>query len=138
MEKVRRLRPLNPQAFFDSLETEQSPGWPVITLDFNGVLDRYPGWRGVVEVFEPAEGVREFLEALRLTFNTIVIQSATRPISEVEAWVEKYGFDDLVDFVTTEKLPSVAYVDDRAVRHDGDFNQTLHQIYSLVPHWKRG
>lgn len=131
------MKKFDPQKFFDSLYDENSPGWPVIVLDFNGVLDQYVGWRGKVETFEPAEGVREFLEALHTRCNTVIICSATMPIEVVEQWVIEHGFDDLIDYVTNHKTPAMCYVDDRGIQHNGDFAETLRLIDSFVPYWKR-
>ena len=38
-------------------------------------------------------------------------------------WLKKYGIE--VDGVTAEKLPAVAYVDDRAVEFNGVWNSEL-------------
>ena len=36
-----------------------------VALAFNGVMNQYPGWGGSEELYEPREGLKEFLEDLR-------------------------------------------------------------------------
>jgi hypothetical protein len=48
----------DPQAFWDSIPSEDSPYWPAICIDFNGVIDSYTGWNGKVEDHPPAPNAR--------------------------------------------------------------------------------
>lgn len=127
----------DPQAFWDSIPTEDSPYWPAICIDFNGVIDSYTGWNGKVEDHPPAPNVRWFLEEIRVRFSTVIILTATRPYTKVEDWFIKYELDHLIDYVTNVKVPAVCYVDDRAVLHDGDFYHTLVDIERFKPHWEK-
>lgn len=126
---------LDPQEFWDSIPDETSDVWPVICLDFNGVFDQYPGWEGMVKDYPPAEGIEQFLFELTHRFNTIVVCSATLPISRVSSWLYQQGLAQYIDYVTNHKPPSTVYVDDKAVTHRGDFKETLEAIEKFIPHW---
>ena len=131
------MRPFNPYSFWDNIDSEASPAWPVICIDLNGVLDEYSGWNGRVAEHPVVEGAHEFLQELRKHFNTIVIFTATMPISFAENWLRKNGFEDEVDFCTNHKVPAQVYVDDRAVCHNGNFQETLHKVLTHNPHWRK-
>jgi hypothetical protein len=127
----------DPQAFWDAIPDESSPAWPVVAVDLNGVLDQYRGWSGKVEMFPPAEGVKGFLRDLRDDFNTIIVFTATMPISVAEEWLAEHGLDEYVDYVTNWKPPAAVYIDDKAVTHRGSFEDTLRAVADFVPHWER-
>ena len=126
----------DPQLFWDSIPTEDSPVWPVACVDVNGVLDVYTGWSGKVEMFPLAEGAREFLVRLREHFNTIILLTATMPVSMVEKWVEENGLSDLVAGVTNHKVPADVYLDDRAITFIGNYDLALEEMINFIPHWK--
>lgn len=125
----------NPKWFWNTILTEASPHWPVICVDFNGVLDQYKGYNGTVEYTEPAAGVEEFLRYLAVAFNTVVIFTATIPIEGVLEWLEKYDLAQYVTFISNWKVPAAVYVDDRAITHRGNFTETLKEIESFAPWW---
>lgn len=129
------MKPLDPQEFFDSLYDEDSPAWPVISVDLNGVLDIYSGWAGKVEEFPAHPQAAEFLQALREVFHTIVVFTATQPVEYAMAWLEKNGLAQYVDYCTNWKVPSFVYLDDRAVCFRGNYQETLEEIRRFVPHW---
>lgn len=137
LQNVRECQgSFDPQAFWDSIPTEDSPVWPVACVDVNGVLDVYTGWSGKVEMFPLAEGAREFLVRLREHFNTIILLTATMPVKMVEQWVEENGLSDLIDGVTNHKVPADVYLDDRAVTFIGNYDLALEEMINFTPHWK--
>lgn len=123
--------------FWSSIKSEDSPHWPVVCVDLNGVLDEYKGWTGKVEAYPVAKGAREFLEELRDYFNTIVVFTATIPVQFAEMWLIENDLDFLVDFCTNHKVPAQVYIDDRAVCHRGNFKETLEQVKTFNPHWRK-
>jgi len=130
------IKDFNPEKFWHDLDHYTELYWPVIVLDFNGVLDQYKGWNGELQDYPPAEGVKEFLESLEENFRTIIVQSATLPIEFVKNWLIKYHLDQYVDYVTNHKPPAAVYVDDRAVTHTGNFKETLEKVRSFKPFWE--
>ena len=107
--------------------TTEHPHPITICLDFDGVCNTYRGWKGKEELYEPAEGLTEFLEELKAQGYEVVVHS-TRPPGKLKAWFKKHGLQELVDGFPQDKPPAVAYVDDRGIRFDGDFYKVLSYI----------
>lgn len=126
----------NPVDFWNSVENEHSPQWPVICVDFNGVLDSYTGWKGKVEYTSPANGVEHFLKTLQDTFATVVVFTATIPLEGVVSWLKQHQLDQYITYVSNWKVPAQVYVDDRAVTHNGNFEDTLEKIRTFKVWWK--
>lgn len=102
-----------------------------ICLDFDGVLHSYrKGWTGVDSIPDPPiHGSDRAVERLRKDYR-VVVHSA-RCSSEagrhaIEAWLEKHGIE--VDEVCEHKPPAMVYIDDRAIRFDGSWPDTLAQL----------
>lgn len=93
-----------------------------VAVDFDGVLNNYHGYipdeLGTIRV-----GAKEFLEELCSKY-TVIIYS-TRNSSDIIHWLKKYHLDKYVETVTNKKPPAVAYIDDRAIRFNGDYEQCL-------------
>ena len=45
------------------------------------------------------------------------------------------NYQNLED-VTNIKEPAFVYIDDRAIKFDGDFSKTITEIENFKPHWK--
>jgi hypothetical protein len=104
-------------------------------VDFNGVLDTYTGWKGPDHLYPPREGVREFLEQLSAMYTVVVL--TTFDHRKVRGWLRAHGLDGLVSDVTNKKIPATVYIDDRAVRFDGDYGATLREVERFRTHWER-
>lgn len=82
---------------------------------------------------EPIPGAIEFIRLLQKAGFSLAIFSAraSDPIGKraIEQWIVKHGLDDAIEFVTHEKLPDfLLLIDDRAIRFEGDYRDTLKQI----------
>lgn len=130
------MKRLDPQTFWESIPSEDSPVWPVICVDLNGVLDQYSGWNGKVEHHPLNPGAKAFLLRLREHFNTVVVLTATMPLEHAIEWLVEVGLDSYVDYVTSHKVPAAVYVDDRAVTFKGNFAETLEEVIHFIPYWK--
>jgi len=128
---------LDPQAFWESVKSEDSPAWPVVCVDLNGVLDIPSHWNGNVEKYPVAPGASLFLFRLRQHFNTVVIFTATLPVSLAVEWLEENGLLKFVHYVTNHKVPAKVYIDDKAVCHEGNFEDTLRRAIKHKPHWQK-
>ena len=114
----------------------EDQGAPIVCIDLNGVLDTYTGWRGAEHWDPPRDGAREFLSALAAQGYRVVIFT-TRYSDDVWQWLHRHQLAEHVTEVTDRKLPAHVFVDDRAVRFEGDFGQALRDIAGFSAHWER-
>jgi hypothetical protein len=105
---------------------------PMVAVDFDGVIHEYNGWKGYDYFDEPLLGAKEFLQELDDRGYEVIIHTA-RNIALVDVWLRKHKM--LYSRVTNHKPPAIAYVDDRAVRFEGDYIQALEGI-KQKPWWK--
>ena len=105
-----------------------------ICIDYNGCLDLYKGYK--IGMYPPRPGVKEFLEKLVQVGYKIVILTAA-DTKDVWRFLKTNGLDKFVADVTNEKVPAIAYIDDRAVRFDGDFEATYYEILHFRPFWEK-
>jgi hypothetical protein len=119
------------------MNPEESDPRPIVCVDWNGVLDRYTGWRGSDHFDPPGNGAAEFLRALNANGFRVVVFS-TRYGPDVEAWLAEHGLTEWVAEVTDRKPAAFAFVDDRAVCFRGDFGQTLNEVLRFRAHWEEG
>lgn len=108
---------------------------PNVAIDFDGVLNDYSGWAGDEELFKPREGVTDFLAKLADHYEVWIL--TTRKPAMVHNWLVEHGLRRYVGTITNIKPPALAYVDDRAVRFHGDYQQVLHEIEEPA-HWQKG
>lgn len=101
-----------------------------------GVLDAYTGWHGADHFDAPAPGAREFLAALR-THGSRIIVFTTRHHRGVHRRLAAHGLLQYVDDVTDRKPAADVFIDDRAVCHRGNFDETLDQVLRFTAHWNQ-
>jgi hypothetical protein len=102
-----------------------------ICLDFDGVIHSYRrGWTGFVPEDPPEPGAREFVQTLMNREAKVVVCSARCGVEKgceaTVAWLEKHGFPPVK--VSHGKPIADYYVDDRAVKYDGDWGEVAAQI----------
>ncbi len=110
---------------------------PTVCVDLDGVLNTFDEWRGADFFHPPREGARQFLSELQAAGYRVVILTV-RWHEWVSAWLARNGLADFVDEVTDRKPSAHAYVDDRAVCFQGDFDATLARVRSFRPFWESG
>ena len=106
-----------------------------VAVDFDGVLHEYSGWRGVDAFGDPLPGAKDFLKALRAKGYKIVIHS-TRGYDAILEWFKKHKMLDSIDEIANQKPKAHAYVDDRAVRFNGKYDEVLEKIEDK-PWWMK-
>lgn len=107
-----------------------------VMIDFDGTIHKYSeGWKDGTVYDEPIPGAKQFIDQLKNNDFEVVVFTSRLSVSSlgqdvaneqkemIEDWLDEY--DIVVDGVTAEKLPAVAYVDDRAVEFDGVWNSEL-------------
>lgn len=102
----------------------------IICVDFDGVLNEYNGYEGN-NLGKPLSGSQDFIKELRRKYKVVILTS--RPKDQVINWLSNNGFPSMK--VTNNKVPAVAYIDDRAIRFNGSYIQTIYEAVNLKPYW---
>ena len=101
----------------------------LIAIDLDGVLAEYSGWKGMDVIGEPREGARAFLEWLQAIGWESIIYT-TRERSVVASWLREHSLStyftdgepgkEVLRIAKTKPIATI-YLDDRALRFEGDF-----------------
>lgn len=105
-----------------------------VAVDFDGVLNTYDGWAGEDELFEPRRGAGLFLARLNERYDVVVF--TVRNPKRVWWWLVHYNLAEYVASVTNVKPKAFVYVDDRALKFDGDFDDTFNRVNVFTAHWE--
>lgn len=105
-----------------------------IYIDFDGVLNQYTGWKGKAELFKPQKDVDLFLKKLSQDYEINIF--STRSCLDIADWLIKHNLREYISNITNVKEPAYAYIDDRAIRFDGDYSKVLSEIETFKPYWK--
>ena len=94
-----------------------------VVFDFDGVINSYKsGWKGATEIPDPpVPGIKEAIDKISEKYYVVVVSSRCSQPGGTEAiaqYLEKYGIS--VENIVAEKPPELCYVDDRAIRFDGN------------------
>lgn len=112
-----------------------------VCLDFDGVCNLYDGWKGEDELFAPRPHLGDFITSL-LSKNKKVAIFSTRPPVKLRVWFLNWfpSMSESIDsgdlFFPTHKPPADCYLDDRAVRFNGSFDDVLPQVLNFKAHWE--
>lgn len=108
-----------------------------VVFDFDGVIHSYKsGWKGDTIIHDPpVPGIREEIHRIRESGYEVVVVSSRCRSESGRASVTDYMMDNCIEFdaIVMEKPPAIVYVDDRALRFDGDPAGLLEQIQAFVP-----
>ena len=108
----------------------------IVCLDFDGVINDYPGWQdeGYTVIFgEPIKGTAEAVAELMKKYRVIVNSARCRSQSGTQA-IKKYlkKYNIVVDAVVRRKPRADIYLDDRGVRFEGRWKNSLKAIDTLA------
>lgn len=101
-----------------------------VCVDFDGVLNNYK-YYDPNDLYTPRDGAKEFLMELSKRFYVIIFTA--RDNEKVIEWLDKY--DMPYNEVTNIKKPAVAYIDDRAIQFNGDYDEILNIIEDFAPYY---
>lgn len=105
-----------------------------ISLDFDGVFNRYTGWDSYYPTPPPKKGIKEFLQQLNKDHELIICTA--RDVTDVNRWLEKYSLSQYITLTSNKKYPAKVYIDDRAIQFNGDYKQVLNDINKFKPYWE--
>lgn len=106
----------------------------IVSIDFDGVLSQYDGWRGENITGEPIKGAKEFiLNLINLGYKPVVF--TTRKPELISQWLKEFGFPDIE--VSNIKYPSLVYIDDRCIKFDGNFLKLIDDLKEYKVYWSK-
>jgi hypothetical protein len=107
-----------------------------IAVDFDGVLASISeDWNGTEDIGAPMPGAEQFLIGLKQAGYNVIVFTAREPI-QVADWLKTHKLQKYVTKTTSVKPAALAYIDDRAINFNGDFNDCLRTLSSFKPYWK--
>ena len=104
-----------------------------IMIDLDGVLDNYTVYTN--EIPSIRNGAKDFIKKLAENYELILF--TTRNSKQAVEWLKSNNIDKYFKNVTNVKTPAYIYIDDRAIKFDGDFDKTLNDIENFTVHWKK-
>jgi hypothetical protein len=115
-----------------------------ICIDFDGVIHQYSKKYHDGTIYDgPMPGAKEFLMKMKQRGYGVVVYTA-RPydtityeigIQRIKEWLDKWNIP--YDDVTGCKIPAIAYIDDRAVRFDGNWDFVEKEVVKLSDTFKK-
>lgn len=104
-------------------------------IDLDGVLNNYTNFD---ENFIPEikKGAKEFLQTLYDTGEYELFLFTTRNKILTAKWLMENNIDTYFEDITNIKEPAFLYLDDRAVKFNGDYIDTMNQIKNFQTYWK--
>ena len=106
-----------------------------ICFDFDGVIHKYSkGWRKGVIYDEPIDGVKDFIDSLKKDYYIVVCSARVYDkvfepeivIENISRWLNKYNI--YYDEVTGKKPIAIAYIDDRAIEFNNNWDYVKNKI----------
>jgi hypothetical protein len=103
-----------------------------IAIDFDGVIHDYSdGWTGVDPQGDPIPGSREFIEEKLAEGYEVAIHSCRAALHgdrcgtlAIIKWLDRHGFPRGCGVSVTDKKPHAhCYIDDRAIRFRGNWDE---------------
>ena len=141
----RKKKPMKKYEYPSEVATDQNINKIThkrIMIDFDDTIHDYAaGWNGGVITGKPLPGAKEAIDALKEDYEIVIFTTRAAPpeidknkspeeqIKRVGKWLDEHGI--YYDKVTGEKLGALAYVDDRAVRFEGNWNYVLQKIREI-------
>lgn len=100
-----------------------------ILIDLDGVLNNYNGQFDENKIPEIKDGAKNFVKSLYVDYELYLFTS--RNLMLAVKWLIKNELDIYFQDVTNVKLPAFLYIDDRAIRFNGNYGQILKLINEL-------
>ena len=106
-----------------------------IAVDLDGVLDEYTGKYDENKIPDIRNGAKDFIIKLSDNYNLVLF--TTRDFKIANEWLIKNNINQYFSDVTNTKPLAFIYLDDRALKFEGDYNKTLEDIKSYRVYYKK-
>lgn len=112
---------------------------PRIMIDFDQTIHSFDqGWQDGVIYGDVIEGTREAINFLKEKYEIVIFTARLSKIQtnieqrkrEIENWLHEN--DVYFNLVTADKLPAHFYIDDKAIRFEGNWDDILTKIEKYV------
>lgn len=111
-----------------------------VCIDFDGVIARYNGWKGIGNFGEPLDGIGEALQALRAAGKTIIIFTTRGEVETIQRYMESNAlYYDYINHnpknalhMNDGKPIADVYVDDRALTFRGKWDAEF--VEAIIKH----
>ena len=104
-------------------------------IDLDGVLNNYTKYEENY-IPEIKEGAEEFLKKLYNSNKYELVLYTTRSEKLSIKWLKDNKINNYFKEITNIKKPASIYIDDRALKFNGDYNKTLEEIENFKVYWK--
>lgn len=106
-----------------------------ILIDLDGVLNTYSGNFQEEFIPVPREGVKNFLCELAKNYKIEIFTTRNKKITL--EWLQQHDLDKYIcDVTDLKKTYTSLFIDDRALRFNGDYEKTLEEIENFKVYWK--
>ncbi len=106
-----------------------------ISIDLDGVLNMYNGHFNENEIPEIRDGAKEFLKELSKDYNIEIFTTRNKKIAFL--WLQKNEILEFIYDITNVKNPFTSvFIDDRAIKFEGNFSSLIKNIKTFCPYWK--
>lgn len=106
----------------------------IVSIDFDGVLAKYDGFKEDGSLGSPMSGAKKFVISLIDSGFTPVVFTV-RSAKIINSWLKENNFPSIE--VTNTKYPSLAYIDDRCIQFNGDFNKLFNDMKKFDVYWRK-
>ena len=106
-----------------------------IAIDLDGVLDEYNGKYNENNIPKIKKGAKEFVKELSNNYELILF--TTRNSKQATKWLKENNIDEYFKEITNIKPPAYIYLDNRALKFDGNYNETLNEIKNYKTYWNK-
>lgn len=107
----------------------------IISIDLDGVLNTYKGDYVKDKLSPMKEGADVFLRNLSQNFRIEIY--TVRDLDLTREWLTENNLIKYIENITDRKNPYTSvFLDDRAIKFNGDFHEAYENIISFTPYWK--
>lgn len=120
---------------------------PTVAVDFDGVISAYTGWKGKGIFAAPVAGCKDMLDKLREEGWVIIVHTTRSETDQIITYLAEnqipydyinYNPKNVEQGLNQGKPLADVYIDDRAIRFGGNWDENLlNAIHNSDPWWRK-